>query len=110
MTNKEYADQLRAIADKYETSENENAPRSETFYLFLYTKQQVMDSIRMFGGKWIKSFSGSDQHQEMILKHSTLPLRISVPRSLVCKRTITYDCEPLFSENDIVEIDEAVTA
>ena len=59
-------------------------------------------------GIWDKSigFGQEDIH----LRSRTLPILLSIPRDKVCRKTVTYDCEPMFSPDDEKELDSALIA
>jgi hypothetical protein len=96
---------LRKLADLLETSD-EIALESREFYFSAYTKEELLKHIKFFGGIWDKSlgFGETDIH----LTSRELPLLISIPRDKVCRKTVTYDCEPMFSPDDEKELDSAM--
>jgi hypothetical protein len=102
LTNKEFAAQLRRLADKWETLP-EMIPRP-FMRLYCYTKDEARTILRAFGGHFSKSTDGEEY---MIFTHET-GLSIQLPRSSVCKRIVTWDCQPLLSPEEEAEfIEEA---
>lgn len=69
---------------------------------------QVLATIRVLGGIWDKSLGFRDE--DIHLRSRTLPILISIPRDKVCRKTVTYDCEPMFSPDDEKELDAAMLA
>ena len=95
---------LRNLADLLE---KEPVPDLEAsrFYLHVYTKEDLLKHLRYFGGRRNKrlGFGGDDIYMES----DRLPVAICVPRDKVCRKVVTYDCEPMFSPDDEKEIDAA---
>ena len=98
---------LRKLADVLTASDVEFSPR-QTFYIGVQTKEELLATVRALGGVWDKSlgFRGEDIH----LRSRTLPILLSIPRDKVCKKIVTYDCEPMFSLDDEKELDAAMLA
>lgn len=96
---------LRKLADLLETSED--APlESQNLYLGAYDKDELLKLVRFFGGVWDKSFGFREE--DIHLTSRELPILISIPRDKVCRKTVTYDCEPMFSPDDEKELDSAM--
>ena len=104
MPNLDLVTKLRNLADMLE---KEPVPELGTcnFYMYAYSKADLLKHLRTFGGKWKKttSYGGDDIHMES----DRLPLVLCIARDKVCRRTVTYDCEPMFSPDDEKEIDAA---
>ncbi len=96
---------LRKLADLLENSD-ENPFHSSTFYLGVYAKDELLKQVRFFGGVWDKSLGFRDE--DIHLTSRELPILISIPRDKVCRKTVTYDCEPMFSPDDEKELDSAL--
>ncbi len=103
-TNIQHAASLRKLADIYESAGYGDGPAitQNGLYIFIDTKQELLDVIRAIGGRFTKEFS----YEKMILQTSAIPgLRISIERNKVCRAVTTYDCDPVFSPDDEREID-----
>lgn len=102
-TKEHFVKGLRKLADVIEASTDPALAVPHNFYFGVYAKEDLLTLLRQFGGVWDKSlgFSADDIH----LTSRTLPVLISIPRDKVCRKTVTYDCEPMFSPDDEKELD-----
>lgn len=102
-TKEHFIDGLRRLADILVHSDLSMAYHN--FYVSVDDKDELLKYIRTLGGVWDKSlgFGGDDIH----LRSRTLPVLLSIPRDKVCRKTVTYDCEPMFSPDDEKELDAA---
>jgi hypothetical protein len=106
MTNAEYADALEKIAERYRGCDDEEIEKPK-LHFFVTSKASVVSLIRMFGGTWTKRTDHDDSTYARIrLESKTMPLYIAVPRDSVCRRTVRFECDPLFSPEDAREIEE----
>lgn len=96
---------LRKLADILEAAD-EYPFESKEFYVSAWDKSDLLKQLQFFGGVWDKSlgFGETDIH----LTSRELPILISIPRDKVCRKTVTYDCEPMFSPDDEKELDSAM--
>lgn len=103
-TRQQYIAGLRKLADVLTHSD---LPMSthHNLYVSVADKDELLRYIRTLGGILDKSigFGGDDIH----LKSRTMPIMLSIPRDKVCRKTVTYDCEPMFSPDDEKELDAA---
>jgi hypothetical protein len=107
-TKAEFVAGLRKLADIVEASEDSALSVHHTFYVCAYEKEALLKNLRIFGGFGDKSTSyGGD---DIWLTSRTLPLVLAIPRDKVCRKTVTYDCEPMFSPDDEKELDSAMVA
>src|ERR1700686_93126 len=85
---------LRKLADILEITDLPMTA-GHTFYVHCDDKDEVLKYIRTLGGIWDKSlsFGGDDIH----MKSRMFPVMLSISRDKVCRKTVTYDCEPMFS-------------
>ncbi len=98
------AKRLLALAEAYALCQIE-LPEPGVL-LFCWSKEELLDRMRALGGSWKKELSyGEDS---MYLVSESLGLKLSIPRDKVCRKTVTWDCEPLFSPQDEQEIDAAL--
>lgn len=94
----EYVKKLRALADKLEQlGEGEEMPNIAHY---IHNKEDLAKAIRALGGKWIKEIIGGDQYACVVFKSELFPLRITISRDRVCKKTVSYDCEPIFAPGE----------
>jgi hypothetical protein len=103
MTNTEFAEVLERLAEHYRADETLEQLK---LYLFLNTKEELRATIKSIGGKWDKrGFNAESEHASLWFHSLHLePLAVCIPRSAVCRKTVTYDCDPIMSPAEEVEI------
>ncbi len=106
LTRQEFIQGLRALADRMEEVPELEIPTYTQFYISTYEKTDLLSKIRQFGGTWKKSLSWGET--EVTLDSAHMPVRLSIPRDKVCKKIVTWDCEPMFSPADEQELDAAL--
>lgn len=109
-TKEEYVKALRALANHYETGVPEAVQKySDPFQrlvFFFSTKDDLADTMRAFGGRWNKVLAWPNKDFATFnLYSTTLPITLQISRDKVCKKTVRYDCEPMFSPADEKEIE-----
>ncbi len=105
-TNKEFASALRNLADLIDANDNLPQIGDREIYFFPSDKAELLNLIRAFGGTWDKSLGyGGDNIR---LTSRTLPVELQISRDKVCRKIVTYDCEPMFSPDDEKEVDAAL--
>ncbi len=107
-TKAEFVRGLRKLADIIEAQDGEPTNISKTLYVSVYNKAALLTEIKRYGGVWHKSLSYGGENIQLTSRE--LPVLISVPRDKVCRKTVRYDCEPMFSPDDEKEIDAAMLA
>ena len=108
MTNMELAEQLEKIAAKYR--EDDTLPQVGVSEYF-WDKTNLVSAIRGFGGKWIKHDGGNDECASIRLESvDYAPMVLSVSKSRVCRRFVSYECEPLLSPSDEADVEVAMGA
>ena len=106
MTNKQIAASLLELANVYGTAPDDTDVCRPLLTLFAQTKEQVIATIKAIGGKFTKHEGVTTDYMEY--RSVKIPnVRISICRDRVCRKIVTYDCEPLFSHDDEAEIMEA---
>lgn len=98
--NSDLARKLRVLADRLEARPDLQV--SVTRYV--WSKEEAQKIIRDIGGKWTKQASGSEMNAWIELTSLDTGLVIHIPRDKVCKRTVTYQCEPLLSPEEEAEL------
>lgn len=101
MTNAEFADTLEKLAAKY----RENGALS-VFPLMLYVldKTSLQSALKSFGGKWKKEESSPEDSYLTFASVSYPPLEVYIPRAMVCRRIVTYECDPIMSPEEEAEV------
>lgn len=110
MTNQEFAIELRKIADFYENEAPEDFSKPRHILVIVNSKQEVLEIA-----KTVKPFKKDyDSEQEYAYGHirpERFPLLdYMFPRSSVCKKTVSWDCEPLLSPEEEKELEEVSSA
>ena len=106
MTNMELAEQLEKIAAKYR--EDDTLPQVGVSEYF-WDKENLVSAIRGFGGKWIKHDGGNDEFASIRLESvDYAPMVLSVSKSRVCRKVVSYECEPLLSPSDEADVEVAM--
>ena len=107
MTNQEYADALVKVAGAFRNADSDAVERPR-LYFFPTTKAELLRIIRMFGGSWTKRTDPDGSSYPTIrLESKALPICISIQRD-ICRKTVRFDCEPLFSPEDHAKIEEVI--
>lgn len=105
MTHKEIAASLLELANVYETTPDDAGISDMGGKVSLYatTKTQVIATIKVIGGKFIKR---GDDDYFMYYDSVRIPgVYIYVERSVVCRKIpARYECDPLLSPEDEAEI------
>jgi hypothetical protein len=103
MTNVEFANVLGKLAAHYRV--DATLPRV-SLDLFVYTKADAQCLLKAFGGKWTKSGMDDESEYAQITFSSVglAPLRVFLPRNKVCRKTVTYECDPIMSPEEEAEM------
>ena len=103
MTNLEFAVVLEKLAQHYRADAD---LKQIGLYGWMTTKEELRATIKSFGGKWVKS--GMDDPGEYAsiayMSDGLGPLLLAISRNKVCKRIVTYDCEPIMSPEEEAEV------
>jgi len=104
MKTREYAEGLRKIADFLDSRPEFSLPKySKAWQLFTYYDKEEFTNAAKALGDAKKTFT-SEPYAEFRLESKTGLITLGISRDRVCKKTITYECEPLFSEEEIEKI------
>ena len=110
MKTREYAVELRKIADfldsrpEFEIGHFFFSPKTtySKFYAHAsYDDKQVFVAAVKALGDYTKKYTGNTDYSKLEVTAKAYPLELSIPRDKVCKKIVTFDCEPLFSESEI---------
>jgi hypothetical protein len=99
VTNLELSATLEALAKKY----RENADLEQVrLTAWMYEKQDLAALLKGLGGRWAKEISSEDTFR---FSTSIYPgLVIYIPRDKVCRRIVTYECDPIMSPEEEAEV------
>ena len=67
--------------------------------LSFYDKEKFTEAAKVFGTA-VKSVT-EGEYPEFQLKSSSAPVKLSIQRDVVCKKTVMYACEPLFTPEEV---------
>jgi hypothetical protein len=102
MNNVATADSLVRLAEVYVKPENA-ALVAPHVSIHTDTKQELISILRAIGGKFTKH--PGDYY--LTFKSVQLPgVHVNICRDRVCKKVVTWECEPLLSPEDLVEVEE----
>jgi hypothetical protein len=101
MTKEQFVKALRDMADLWERAEE--TPEPPIFYMGVYSKDELISRLRLFGGVWDKKFR--DDYLDLVSRR--FPVKVYIPREQVCRKTVTWDCVPTLSPDDEAEVDSA---
>ncbi len=105
-TKAQFVSELRKLADVLEAmGDAEPFNISKTLYISAFSKDGLLAELKRYGGVWDKclSLGGEDIH----LVSREMPITLCIQRDKLCRKTVTYECEPMFSPDDEKEIDAA---
>ena len=67
------------------------------------SKETFVKAVKAVGSA-SKKYTDSSTYPELIVNANHAPLEFSILRDRVCKKTVTFDCEPLFSEDEVAAL------
>ncbi len=73
----------------------ENSPN---LYINYYDRDKFVAAVKALGS-CTKRYTGGYPSLEVTAK--AFPIQLTISRDKVCKKTVVYDCEPLFSEEEV---------
>lgn len=107
---KEYIQKLKALVARLEELETEGKLGEldlSSVHQYLFDKTTLASVIRLLGGKWTKNILCPDHEYASIqFTSDRYPLYLSISRDKVCKKTVSYDCEPIFAPGEDDQIVE----
>lgn len=68
------------------------------------SKEAFIAAVRAIGNATKRYDYPDDAYAKLVVSADYAPIELSIPRDKVCKRTVTYDCEPLFSADEVAEL------
>ena len=106
MNTREYSIELRKIADFLDSRPefrvelgiytSLNPAHSNIAF---YNKSNFTEAAKALGSATKKYTEGDYAKLELI--STEIPLSLTIPRDKVCKKTVVFDCEPLFSAEEV---------
>lgn len=104
-TSRELADRFRQLADALDRRETYNIDGGATvstdgkLYLHFYDKAQFVIAVKGLGSAE-KRYT-SEPYSELQVSSKWAPIVLYISRDKVCTKKVTYDCEPLFSPEEV---------
>ncbi len=102
MTNNEFANHLIRIAEEYVAHPDLPQP-TLGISIHFWDKTTLVTALRKLGGKWQKTISSGGEYYEITREDLPL-LKFVIARDKVCKKVVTWDCEPLLSPEEEREV------
>ena len=104
VSNAQISAAFEKLAAVYSAPENEGLTQP-ILVTMVYTKEDLIRWLRAVGGKFKKRYYGDES---MYMDSVDFPgIRACVPRDKVCRKVVTWDCEPLLSPEDEAEVEAA---
>ncbi len=69
------------------------------FYIPFYDKEKFIAAVKILGNSTKHYTDGEYSKLEVTAKD--FPIKLSIPRDQVCRKIVTYDCEALFSDEEV---------
>lgn len=76
----------------------DEAKEFKTTFTF-YAKEKFVAMAKLIGNA--TKNVGEGEFATFYLHSNKLPISLSIPRDKVCRKTVSYDCEPLFSGEEL---------
>lgn len=99
-TNKQFAETLAKLAEFYRGApEGLDKP---ILRIYVYGKEELLKWIRAIGGTWTKETTAYD---DINFESKRIPgFSVQIPRDRICRKVVTWDCEPLLSKEEEEEV------
>ncbi len=69
------------------------------FYIPFYDKEKFIAAVKILGNSTKHYTDGEYSKLEVTAKD--FPIKLSIPSDKVCRKIVTYDCEALFSDEEV---------
>lgn len=109
MTNTELASRLRLLAEVYDGKDDIELAHP-WLSAYVSSKDEAVALVKAIGGKFDKDMGGGDVTYSTVTltSHRIAGFTIKLPRDRVCRKTVTWDCEPLLSKDEEAEVEQAI--
>lgn len=99
-TSRTYAQQLQRIAAFLESKPEFELDFTHGHLLSFYTKDNFVAAVKAIGSSTKKY--GEGEYANLEITPVAFPeLKLSIQRSSVCRKVVKFECEPLFSEEEV---------
>lgn len=104
MKTRDTAVQLRALADFLDARpefETEGHVFVFTQYstINFYDRDKFITAVKSLGSSK-KSYT-EGEYSKLMVTADAFPIKLSIARDAVCKKIVKFECEPLFSEDEV---------
>lgn len=96
---REAAALLRTIADFLDSKAQFPLDYYHPEILSFYTKEHFLEAAKAFGPATKKY--GEGEYAQFYLTSTEAPVQLVIARDKVCRKSVVYDCESLFSQEEI---------
>jgi hypothetical protein len=63
-------------------------------------KPQFVEAVKALGNS-TKKYTGDSDYAKLEVQAKDYPLKINISRDKVCRKVVKFECDPLFSEEEI---------
>ncbi len=63
-------------------------------------KPQFVEAVKALGSS-TKKYTGDSDYAKLEVQAKDYPLTITIPRDKVCRKVVKFECDPLFSEEEV---------
>jgi hypothetical protein len=106
-SSKEMAQRLRTIAEFLEDKDEFPmdfyggylSPTDGKFSISFEDKKKFTQAVKSIGSA-AKHYTEGD-HSKLVISADYAPIELNISRDKVCKKVVRYDCEPLFSPEEV---------
>lgn len=96
---REAAKKLREIADFLDSRPTFSLEYFNPGFFSFYDKAQFVAAAKAIGDA--TKITGEGEYANFKLKSKHAPITLVIPRDRVCHKTVKYECEPLFTSEEM---------
>lgn len=101
LTTRIYAENLRKLADYLDSIPEFEVTYDSSKSFHFYSKEKFVTAVKAVGNA-TKRYTPVDNYPELVVSPTAFPkMDLRISRDSVCKKIVTYDCEPLFSAEEL---------
>lgn len=100
VTSRTYAEKLRRIATYLDSRDEFELDYEHSSSLSFYSKDKFVDAVKAIGSS--KKTYGEGEYASLFVTPRAFPeLKLSIQRDKVCHKVVKFECEPLFSGEEL---------
>lgn len=73
-----------------------------TFSIGFYTKDKFVTAVKALGN--VTKLYTEGEYSQLVVTARDFPVSVSIQRDKVCKKVVKFECEPLFSVEELEEL------